>query len=1205
MTDPTIVFETTRPRRSLSLKRRPWMFAVALLLISHLGLTQRDTAWGQTPAVRMSVELETTPEELAADVQRTQTAAELEPAIRQRLLDLYEQAQGELQSATEWSRKASMSEAARQSAPQELQEMQAELARPPVVPTISQKDSDTLAELESLLAKADTELKAARKELAGWESEPQRRTDWRRIELPKLTEAANQVLEDLRKQLEGSQIPTQAADRFADARRKLSWATKQRVQSELAALESERLRYESGIDWVAAKHDLAARRVTFMEGQVRRWQQSVDQRRQADADSQERDARWAAAMAHPQLRALAEQNAELTKRQKGSDGWPAAIADASHQVTAMAEQRSDLQARFARVREKVKAAGHTNAIGQLLKREQAELPDIHLNREEIQERQEKVSEVQLQLIELEDARASVQEVLRWLDSDGGSDEPRHVDPEMQEALQAVESQRTPMDRENLKRQLHDLLQARLTIVGSLIEDANTYFYKLLDLDENQQRLITAANEYSEYLSERVLWVKSDPALGSADLLRAGEAVRWLFEPAKWIGLARDLRSDMFHNPLLYVVAACLCTLIIITRRFLRRRIAEIGRKNCASAPVGLRQTFDAVVCTLLITAMSPALCWFVAWRLASTWAASEFAKTVAFGLQNIAIVLGTTAMLRQVCRRHGLAEAHFQWYPSSLAVLRRNLRWLVIIGIPLTFLVAVIEGLGRFQGRELYRSSLGRLAFMMGMVILAFFFQRTLHPKRGAPQEIIARNPKGWLDRFKLIWYPLIVATPLLSAVLAASGYYYTALQLTWRLQATVWVGLAVVIGYSFLLRCVLVSRRNMAIQQSRRRRTAALSQSSELVAPAVSHEGTEVAGSCVETETEVDLTAVHTQTNRLVRSCAVLAMLIGVWLVWVDVLPALRVVAHWELWTIASSESTTSTTDKDGKPSTETVIRTDAITIGDLALAMLVVLMTLAASRNLPGLLEITVLQRLPLDAGGRYAITAISRYVITVFGLILAFRAIGIGWSNVQWLVAAITVGLGFGLQEIFANFVSGLIILFERPMRVGDTVTVGGYTGTVSRIRIRATTITDGDRKELIVPNREFITGQLINWTLSDTVLRMSIKIGIAYGSDTKLATQLLLDAAHAHPLVLQHPAPSAIFQNFGNSTLDLELGVFISGIEHFSAVRHELNMTIDSAFKEHGIEMAFPQHDVHVRSITADFPGLEILSAKGVKTSKKAA
>jgi potassium efflux system protein len=209
----------------------------------------------------------------------------------------------------------------------------------------------------------------------------------------------------------------------------------------------------------------------------------------------------------------------------------------------------------------------------------------------------------------------------------------------------------------------------------------------------------------------------------------------------------------------------------------------------------------------------------------------------------------------------------------------------------------------------------------------------------------------------------------------------------------------------------------------------------------------------------------------------------------------------------------------------------------------------------------------------------------LIVIVGLLSTCAALGIGWSKVQWLVAAVTFGLGFGLQEIFANFISGLIVLFERPMRVGDVVTVGEVSGVVTRIRMRATTITDWDRKELIVPNKEFITGRLVNWTLSDRVLRIVFRVGVAYGSDTRLVHRLLLKAAADHPSVLTDPPPQALFVAIGESTLMFELRVYVPGLEVYGDVQHALNSAIDTMFRAAGIEIAFPQCDVHVRSIDA--------------------
>jgi potassium efflux system protein len=338
-----------------------------------------------------------------------------------------------------------------------------------------------------------------------------------------------------------------------------------------------------------------------------------------------------------------------------------------------------------------------------------------------------------------------------------------------------------------------------------------------------------------------------------------------------------------------------------------------------------------------------------------------------------------------------------------------------------------------------------------------------------------------------------------------------------------------------------------MALDRVRRRREAAESgEGAEAEQPAPA-------------EPEVSLRAISEQTRSLVTNLSGVLLVVGLWLVWRDMLPALGVFSEWPVW--------------------------QNVTLGNVGRALIVVIITYVAARNVPGLLEITVLQRLPLDSGLRFAIAAISRYLISIVGVVVAFQAIGIGWDKVQWLAAAVTVGLGFGLQEIFANFVSGLIVLLERPMRVGDTVTVGDTTGTVTRIRMRATTITDWDRKELIVPNREFVTGRLVNWTLSDRVLRLVIPVGIAYGSDTGLAEKLLLRVAAGHPQVLKDPEPTAFFMGFGESSLDFELRVFLPSVDVRLETTSDLHLAIDRAFREAGIEIAFPQRDVHIRSIKA--------------------
>jgi potassium efflux system protein len=237
--------------------------------------------------------------------------------------------------------------------------------------------------------------------------------------------------------------------------------------------------------------------------------------------------------------------------------------------------------------------------------------------------------------------------------------------------------------------------------------------------------------------------------------------------------------------------------------------------------------------------------------------------------------------------------------------------------------------------------------------------------------------------------------------------------------------------------------------------------------------------------------------------------------------------------------------------------------------------------TRNVGGLLDILLLQRLRLQADANYAIKTVARYATVGVGIVVAAGLLGIRWSSVQWLVAALGVGLGFGLQEIVANFVSGLIVLGERPIRIGDVITVGETTGTVTRIRARATVITDWDNKEVMIPNKAFITERVINWTLSNKTTRVLLAVGIAYGTDPARAAKVLDDAVRANPNVLADPAPRVFFMAFGDSSLDFEIRAYVDATNKRLQTIHELNTAIAGALAAAGIEIPFPQRDLHIR------------------------
>ncbi|STQ46746.1 Potassium efflux system KefA precursor [Ewingella americana] len=253
------------------------------------------------------------------------------------------------------------------------------------------------------------------------------------------------------------------------------------------------------------------------------------------------------------------------------------------------------------------------------------------------------------------------------------------------------------------------------------------------------------------------------------------------------------------------------------------------------------------------------------------------------------------------------------------------------------------------------------------------------------------------------------------------------------------------------------------------------------------------------------------------------------------------------------------------------------------MLIAILVLIITTQLVRNLPALLELALLQHLDLTPGTGYAILTITKYVLLIIGGVSAFSLLGIEWAKLQWLIAALGVGLGFGLQEIFANFISGLIILFEKPIRIGDTVTIRNLTGSITKINTRATTIADWDRKEIIVPNKAFITEQFINWSLSDSVTRVVLTVPAPAEANSAEVTEILLNAAHRCQLVLDNPAPEVYLVDLQQGIQIFELRMHAAEMAHRMPLRHEIHQLILAGFHEHGIILPFPPFQVRMETL----------------------
>ena len=227
--------------------------------------------------------------------------------------------------------------------------------------------------------------------------------------------------------------------------------------------------------------------------------------------------------------------------------------------------------------------------------------------------------------------------------------------------------------------------------------------------------------------------------------------------------------------------------------------------------------------------------------------------------------------------------------------------------------------------------------------------------------------------------------------------------------------------------------------------------------------------------------------------------------------------------------------------------------------------------------------LQRTHFPPSMQYAASKIGGYIFVTIGAYIALKLVGIDLSSLAVIAGAVGVGLGFGLQNVISNFVSGLIILAERPIAIGDRVELGEVGGLVTEIRLRSTTIVTNDNITIIVPNSDFISSKVTNWSYGDPKVRIRLPVGVAYGTDPERLRRLLVEVAHEHPMVLRDPVPELFFSGFGDSSLNFELAVWTSEMASKPRrFRSELNYAVERKLRENQIEIPFPQRDLHLRS-----------------------
>jgi potassium efflux system protein len=670
-----------------------------------------------------------------------------------------------------------------------------------------------------------------------------------------------------------------------------------------------------------------------------------------------------------------------------------------------------------------------------------------------------------------------------------------------------------------------------------------------------QRSATARAE----LTRLLFWLPSPPERRLiADL---APSIGWMTSGAQWQAAAAALLDGARRVPFLTGSLVLVAVVLLALRARLRHRLAALAVHAAYDMDSRTIAALKTLAVTLGLALPIPLLCWGAGSLLASAAAAPPFTVALGVALQVVAWLLFALAACVWLFDPRGLAAGHFGWDEVSVGHAGRAMRRFTAVFVPL-LLLAALNGLDHAPYGN--RETLARLLFAAAMVVLAILLVRLFRRTSPLMRRLAERSPRALAMRLYPAWLWALLFLPLGMFALAAAGYLTAAGYFFGRTSWTLF--LVVFAAVAFGLAALWMQVRQWRLERSRQAQAAAPSASLATAGP-----GDE---SIAALPPKIDLATMGEQTRSLLETTLTVSLVAGLWWIWTDAVPALSTIGDVVLWSSSGGKGPAVT----------------AVTLSQLAFAIVIVVVTWVAVRNVGALLDTLLLQRLEFQADANYAIKVVSRYAITAVGVLLASDRLGIAWSDAQWLIAALGVGLGFGLQEIVANFVSGLIVLAERPVRIGDVVTVGDVTGTVSSIRARSTRVIDSDNKEVIIPNKAFITERVVNWTLSNQVTRLLLKVGVAYGSDIARVQQLLLDVVRSNPDVQRSPAASVYCVGLGERSVSIEIRAFVEAYDKRLRVQHELYLAIERVLVENGIEIPVQPRELDVRAAPGAGPSV---------------
>lgn len=1017
-----------------------------------------------------------------------------------------------------------------------------------------------LLEFQQNLISKESDLRALRAEITRYETELQNLVTRPVKAREQLTMAQDQIVTLAEERVgisENSDTPINLA------RRATLEARIYARQTEVASLEQEITSLSTRQQIVTLRRDIAQIKAQIAEADVIYLQTQTGQRRVMEADNLRQESLLAFTglqTAHPLVQSYAKENLDLTDTLKEAaliaSGYPKDEAATRRELT-------EVEAGLSTAQELID-------LGNLNRQSSATLRRLRSKTLSVKEVKSEFKKTQSAVNSAIQGRLLLEDRLRNFPIG-----PLDVDAAFATWVLGNPDSQALSDSDVAA--LISLNDRRRLLLSELSEAASNWAANLAALQTLQSDLVNQTTLLTDTLDRNLLWL---PSIDPISLSWPSKALRGfgkIFAAGNIEAISTVLFEEDNQQGFLLIVFVIIIGAITLLRG---RLLTDI--QQCANF-IGRVQKDSywhtpAVILACIVRALPVPLIFLFLFLITIS---SREVNPIVESISDVCLYLMFFTFFfkcwREWNRDGSLFDAHFGLPHRIRTSIHDELRWFEPIAAVTIALIVIAQD---SRDLDIYEG-VGLLGFLATTILLSLFSFRTLWRHKRAISQYLTDN--NFVGRNKELVFGVLIGLPILGGSLAAFGYFDTANELLHRLFYSAQLIVITAVIYGTARRFLAIAQRRVALQQAVERREKlvqarkdkefAIERGETGPPPQIDYE-------------QIDLETISRQTSELLFTLMIISFGVVMWMVWRDLLPALSIFDDIKIGEYSELAG-------DG-----TGLEAFNVTLWDLMQAGIILLFTVIAGKNLPGFLEIFLLNRTKLASGTKYAIKTVLGYIIVVIGILMAFNQLGTQWSQLQWIVAALGVGIGFGLQEIIANFISGLIILLERPVRVGDYVSIGDQAGTVSRIQIRATTLSDLDNREILIPNKELITGRVTNWTLSNSVTRLVVPVGIAYGSDTDAARDIIMDVIKNNAHVLPTPAPQVFFSSFGDSSLNFELRVFLKNFDDRWPVQHELHTEVNKALAAAGISIPFPQRDLNI--VSQDIP-LQILT----QTEKKKA